>query len=84
MNNKPFGLTDELLINPELKANDIPLLINIRLERIETITEMLRVTIDEADTNHNKKIIDSALFTIDHMTSEIEAFIGRYEDIAKQ
>ena len=84
MKNTPFGLANELLINPELDSSNLHDCIGLRTERIETITEMIRFIEEYADFKHYKLLIECASFTIDHQVSEIDAFVNRIYELAKE
>jgi len=71
-----FGLTDELLINPELDSSRLLDCIGLRTERIETITEMIRFIEEYADFKHYKSLIEKASYTIEHQVNEIDAFFS--------
>ena len=83
MTNEPFGLTNELMINPELDSSNLLDCIGLRTERIETITEMIRFIEEYADFKHYKSLIESASFTIDHQVNEIDAFLERIHQLNK-
>jgi len=83
MKNTPFGLTNELLINPELDPSNLHSCIGVRVERIETITEMIRGTEEYANFKDYKLLIESASFTIDHQVSEIDAFVNRIYELTE-